>query len=163
VGYVTSLFIGADFKHGVIRVRNWHSSHGNNLTNVSHAKPLSSTPPGIELEDIGGDSLNMSDAIFDHAPAFYGSKQKYFDIFFFTSLQNHLMLYNASLHGQFKKTNYRLDYSETGFLVNNLRFGGAIETQGFGFNLYWAFKSPEMWNSYSRVHSWGGFTFNFKW
>jgi hypothetical protein len=68
---------------------------------------------------------------------------------------------NGSLHGGFKESAYRLDYSETGFLTGHARAGFAWTSRWHVLSIYQALKAPEMWNDYSRIHQWGGISLGF--
>ncbi|HLP12947.1 MAG TPA: hypothetical protein VK177_13515, partial [Flavobacteriales bacterium] len=58
---------------------------------------------------------------------------------------------------------YRLPYWQTGFVNAQARFGRAFSCPWFSFSIYVAVKTPEMWNTYARLHEWGGATLGFKW
>lgn len=91
------------------------------------------------------------------------TNEKIYEAYFFTSLIGSITPYNGSLHGQFRKTAYRLDYRETGFVNAQARIGIGLTLNRVNAAAYLAFKSPEMWNNFSRIHYWGGASLGYSW
>jgi hypothetical protein len=140
IGYITDVCAGLSVKYGKIDLSNWASDLFNDLSITAYAW--------------GEQREKERD---------YYSKEKEAEIYLFASLNPSLLIYNGSLHGGFRKSIYRLPYNETGFINSQARFGLAWTSKHHSLSVYWAFKSPEMWNSFSRIHSWGGFLVSVFW
>ena len=137
--YNNRFYSGINFRFGKIDLRKWYS-------------PLGWT---LDKTAVGGQA---SDEIQNRIEYFGQSRIK--EQYFFCGLRVSGNVYNGSLHGLFKDTKYTLDYSETGFITATGRIGVSILWTHFGFSIYGAWRSPEFWNEFSRVHSWGGFDLN---
>jgi len=124
----------------------------------------------LDLEKFASDLFNAmnivsqieSDPNVEKIRQYFG-KKSILEVYLFVSVTAIHSYYNGSLHGQFRRTAYRLDYLETGFMTAQARVGIGIAHNNFSFASYLAFKAPEMWNYYSRVHSWGGVSLGFYW
>lgn len=135
IGYLTQLTSGISMKFGRLDLANWSSDLFNQLDK------------GAAIS--GNDKMK------------YFQMKRNYEFYFFSSLNPALTIYNESLHGGLSKTKYRLPWKQTGFLNAQARLGLGFTCPKVSVALYYAFKSPEMWNSYSRVHSWGGFSFTY--
>jgi hypothetical protein len=139
LGYITQFNYGIDFRFGSINLKKWHEDAQWSLSGTQNiVQPT-------------------------NKKNYYSQIKNNKELYFFAGMRAGLMIYNASLHGQFKQTNYRLPYEDTGFFTNTGRIGIAYNCSCFGFTIYGAYKSSELMTSYSRIHTWGGFTVNFKW
>ncbi|WP_082894126.1 lipid A-modifier LpxR family protein [Balneola sp. EhC07] len=136
VGHILQGGFGLEFRLGKLDLRNWHFNPSRNT-----------------------DAITV-------APGSFGKKIKYFnrkrirEIYFYGDLRASVLLYNGSLHGQFRSSNYTLPWRETGFVYGSSRIGFMLKGKDFLFSPYVAMKSPEFWNKNSRVHTWAGFTIN---
>lgn len=82
------------------------------------------------------------------------------EFYFYCNLNTNLNVYNASLHGQFRETNYRLPYSKTGFLTIDTSLGVAFSLGKTTLSIYHKLRSPEIWDvNYKYWHNWGGVSF----
>ncbi|NVK04130.1 MAG: DUF2219 family protein [Flavobacteriia bacterium] len=140
LGYQTNATVGFDYKLGKVSLNSWHSLSGNNLTSISMAAGAGPS----------------------EAKAFYESSNSG-SFYFFVNGQLTASIYNGSLHGQFRNREAALPYGETGFLLGNFRVGAVAQWRHIGIELYGAFRTAEMWNEYSRIHSWGGISLNYNW
>jgi hypothetical protein len=140
IGYLTQANAGIALKFGLLDRSNWASDLFNNLSIVAQA---------------AGEKLEREEK--------YYSQQKKGELYLYGSFNPVFSLYNASLHGAFRSTAYRLPWEETGFITGQARIGAAWTTRMSSLAAYWAFKLPEMWTHYIRIHSWGGFSLSFYW
>lgn len=136
LGYVTQGTYGFDFRIGSINLKKWHQG-----------AQWSSGPIPEKLID--NPKFNYFNNISNN-----------FEAFIFVGMRAGLMVYNASLHGQFRHSNYRLYYWDTGFFTNTGRIGFTVNTNKFGLTIYGAFKNAELMTQYARIHTWGGFNLN---
>ncbi len=133
LGYTTQFNYGFDFRFGSINLKKWH-------------------------EDAQW-SLSGTDQFLDgreNKDKYYSHNENNKELFFFAGMRAGLMVYNASLHGQFRNTNYRLPYEDTGFFTNTGRVGLTYNCTNLGLSIYAAYKSSEILTSYARIHTWGG-------
>jgi len=133
-GYITDINAGITLKAGRIDLSNWSQDLFNNLKSVSHAHNVKN--------EIGN---------------YFDLNNRICEFYLFASFHPSFQIYNGSLHGGLRKSEYRLCYKETNFFNAQARFGLAKSNKCSAFSVFWAFKSPEMCNSFSRIHSWGGF------
>lgn len=135
LGYLTQIQGGFDFRIGSINLKKWHSGSQWQLNSTAAKK-----------ED---QRENLKSAYFS------GIKNNK-EFYLFAGFRAGATLYNGSLHGQFKMTKYRLNYRETGFFNATGRVGIGTSLDCLSLTIFGALKTPEFWNSYSRVHYWGG-------
>lgn len=84
-------------------------------------------------------------------------KKRKKEVYLYANLNTNLNIYNASLHGQFRETNYRLPYSKTGFLTIDTSLGLAFSLGKAILSVYHKLRSPEIWDvNYKYWHNWGG-------
>lgn len=139
-GYLTQFQFGLDYRIGIINLKRWHS------TAQWHLETTSTKKKSLEVEN------NYFKTIEDP-----------FELYFFAGIKAGVMVYNASLHGQFRYSPYRLPYGDTGFFRNTGRVGITLNTKCFGLSVYYAYKNSEIMTEYARIHSWGGVTANWNW
>lgn len=139
--YITQFTYGLDYRFGKINLRNWYQNVGWEMD-----------PIGVIGTDIDTNKLN-----------YFYQEHPELELYGFVGIKSGLMLYNASLHGQFNSTEYRLPYKDTGFFTNTGRVGVAVDWKKLGISIYLAWKSSEIMTKYARIHSWGGFTITGKW
>ncbi|MGV6861558.1 MAG: lipid A-modifier LpxR family protein [Putridiphycobacter sp.] len=144
LGYLTQFQFGLDYRIGIINLKRWHSSSQWYLESTSTKKKT--VENSNELEN-----------------NYFKTIEKPFEFYFFAGIKSGLMVYNASLHGQFRQSAYRLPYWDTGFFRNTGRVGLTLNTKCMGLSVYYAFKNSEITTEYARVHSWGGITLNWNW
>lgn len=130
IGYLTQLSGGISIRFGKLRLANFAHDPFNVLSGISQFH--------FAKEDSPCDGNMKSES------------------FLFASIIGNVSVYNASLHGQVGKSVYRLPYGETGFVNAQARVGAAVNVHRINVALYVAFKTPEIWNSYARMHYWGG-------
>lgn len=140
IGYLTQFNYGFDFRFGSINLKKWHEDSQWSLNGTAQ----------------------FTDTKEDKRKKYYSQTEKNKELYFFAGMRAGLMVYNASLHGQFRDTNYRLPYEDTGFFTNTGRIGVAFNCTHFGLSIYSAYKSSEIMTSYARIHTWGGFALNFR-
>lgn len=139
IGYLTQFNYGFDFRLGSINLKKWHEDSQWSLS--------------------GTESLIKNQ---NNKKKYYSQIKNKKELYFFIGMRAGLMLYNASLHGQFKDTNYRLPYEDTGFFTNTGRIGVTFNCSCFGLTIYGAYKNSEIMTSYARIHTWGGFAINYR-
>ncbi|HET6245307.1 MAG TPA: lipid A-modifier LpxR family protein [Bacteroidia bacterium] len=140
IGYLTQATSGITFKFGRLYLSNWATDLFNQLNTVSQI-----------IADENEKEMNLNNS------------KKQYELYLFVNISPALTLYNGSLHGGISDTKYRLPYWETGFINAQGRVGPAWTTKYHSLAIYYAIKTPEMWNSYKRLHSWGGASLSFYW
>ena len=84
-------------------------------------------------------------------------KENHKEYYAYANLNSNVNLYNASLHGQFRSSNYIVPYSKTGFVTFEVTLGAAFSLGNLMVSTYYKFRSPEIWDSnYKYIHDWMG-------
>jgi hypothetical protein len=135
-GYLTQIGAGFNIRFGKLDLSNWHTDLFNNFLAIAQFS-----------------ETNI---------AKYYKQKKHSELYLFLSGNAFLTAYNASLHGGLKPTIYRLDYNETGFINAQFRLGFASTSIHHAVSIYAAGKTPEFYNSHSRMHYWIGGSFGIK-
>ena len=140
-GYITQFTYGLDYRFGRINLRNWYQD-----------SQWAMDPVAVAVAQVDDNKVN-----------YFKNRYSGFELFGFVGIKSGLMLYNASLHGQFKNSAYRLPYEDTGFFTNVGRAGITGNFKHIGVSVYGAWKSSEIMTPFARIHSWGGISLNFYW
>lgn len=141
-GYLCQASYGIDFRLGKLDLRNWYGDQAWTMNAIAM---------------VAGDEKP------DENKQKYFWRQPQFEAYLFGGLRSGLMVYNASLHGQFRNTAYRLHYWDTGFFTNVGRLGLTVGGKNVNLTIYGAWKSSEVMTQYARIHSWGGGHLSFTW
>ncbi len=136
LGHVVQGGLGLEFRLGKLDLRNWYINPSRNVDAMAVA---------------GGPFASRANHL---------RQDSFWEIYFYGDARASIMLYNGSLHGQFRSSAYTLPWKETGFVYGTSRFGVMIKSKNFLFSPYVGLKTPEFWNENSRIHAWAGFTLN---
>lgn len=148
IGYLTQASYGIEARGGKIDLRTWYRAQAWKISSIAQtSRPLK----------------DERDSIINANKVDYFLSEPIFEAYLFAGMRSGIMVYNGSLHGQFRNTAYRLPYWDTGFFTNVGRLGFTLAGRHVSLTVYGAWKSSEIMTSYARIHSWGGGNLSFNW